>query len=281
MPRQISVLLVEDNPGDIRLIEDAFRSSSLVGVSAVASVQTLDDAVKVVRNRRPDVILLDLGLPDSSGLDTLVSLRATAPRTAIVVLTTQDDTLALRALQAGAQDFLTKGHIDADLLARSIRYAAERQALVDRLDGEHHRTRRQRERLLLEVLGGDRDTGVLRRFDRPRPLRERAPTSFRGLAARLAEAVTNWENRTLDLTAGGELRSIAEHLGALHASARDLVDLEEEAVRQHSPAAPIAERTQVEEAARSALLHMMGLVLNYYRTASQALDDLSEERHIS
>src|SRR5262249_45467525 len=75
----------------------------------------------------PDVVLLDLGLPDSDGLDTFLELRRHAPALPVVVLTgLADETLGARAVQEGAQDYLVKGQVEGRVLARAVRYAVER-----------------------------------------------------------------------------------------------------------------------------------------------------------
>jgi PAS domain S-box-containing protein len=119
----ISVLLVEDNPTDVLLTEEALADSHF----HIDSVERLDKALTLLASRRFDVVLLDLGLPDSQGLETLRALRVGNSHVAIVVLTGKDDeVLALQALQEGAQDYLAKGDIEAKSLRKTLRYAVER-----------------------------------------------------------------------------------------------------------------------------------------------------------
>src|ERR1700683_3850283 len=100
MNRAIQVLLVEDSPSDILLTEEALSASRF----QIQNSQRLCDALKALAAKHFDVILLDLGLPDSQGLDTLRTLRAKTSHVAVVVLTGKDDEkLALQALQEGAQ----------------------------------------------------------------------------------------------------------------------------------------------------------------------------------
>ena len=125
-PAVRSLLLVEDNPADAELIAE-YLDETAPGKLTLETVPTLAAAKSRLRERGIDLVLLDLSLPDATGLDTFHGLYAEAPDTPIVVLTGLDDgRLALRAMQAGAQDYLVKGQIDGELLLRSIRYAAER-----------------------------------------------------------------------------------------------------------------------------------------------------------
>jgi two-component system cell cycle sensor histidine kinase/response regulator CckA len=122
----LKVLLVEDNPGDARLIREM-----LLEVPQVRFELELADrlAKGLVRIRAGDIhaVLLDLGLPDSQGLETFVAVQAEASHVPIIVLTgLGDEALALRTVQEGAQDYLVKGQVDASQLERTIRYAVER-----------------------------------------------------------------------------------------------------------------------------------------------------------
>jgi diguanylate cyclase (GGDEF)-like protein/PAS domain S-box-containing protein len=122
----LDILLIEDNPGDARLIRELLLSSA--GTTYRLDTATrLSEATARLSQQSFAAILLDLTLPDSSGLDTVlrVSAVATAP---IIVLTGMDDeALALGAVRAGAQDYLIKSEVTSLLLSRAIYYAIERQ----------------------------------------------------------------------------------------------------------------------------------------------------------
>ena len=123
----IHVLLVEDNPGDARLIVELLRDVKAAAFEA-ETTSDLRSSVARLAGRGLDVVLLDLGLPDSQGLETFLRLKAGAGGTPIVVISGLDDErVALDAVRSGAQDYLVKGRIDSDVLARVIRYAIERQ----------------------------------------------------------------------------------------------------------------------------------------------------------
>jgi len=127
------VLLIEDNPGDADLVRlRLVESSSDVDVSCV---DRLSDGLAAVTEERPSVVLLDLNLPDSHGAETFRKLLSKAPGVPVVVLSGQDDEdLAVKAVHQGVQDYLVKGSFDSKQLARAMRYAIERQALLTSLD---------------------------------------------------------------------------------------------------------------------------------------------------
>ncbi|MBF0269582.1 MAG: EAL domain-containing protein [Alphaproteobacteria bacterium] len=130
--RPLRVLMVEDNPGDARLVR-VMLSESPVPFEASEAAR-LGDALQLLSQERFDVALLDLGLPDSLGLDTLKRVMAAAPGLPIVILTgNSDDRMALDALEQGAQDYLVKGWGGAEALQRAIRYAIERGRTEEKL----------------------------------------------------------------------------------------------------------------------------------------------------
>jgi PAS domain S-box-containing protein len=141
-PKVIRILLVEDSP------TVAFHIKGLLALSKesvfeVEHTPDLQSSLEKIADESIDVVLLDLGLPDSYGLDTFVKMHERAPDAAVVVFTGVDDEeVAFEALRQGAQDYLVKGHVDSPILIRAIRYAIERkQAEVSlRESEEQHRT---------------------------------------------------------------------------------------------------------------------------------------------
>jgi diguanylate cyclase (GGDEF)-like protein len=133
----LQILLVEDNPADARLTIEALSDSRLDCTVRVAP--STNDAVALLagEDELPDVVLLDLNLPDADGISGLAELRARAPLTPIVMLTgLADEAMAQAALEHGAQDYLFKNDVDHESLDRAIRYAIQRskaQAAVTRL----------------------------------------------------------------------------------------------------------------------------------------------------
>lgn len=129
----IQILLVEDNDIDARLTQDILAEWSLEEFS-ITHVTRLSDAFCYLARARFDAVLLDLSLPDGYGLSTVRQMHAANPTIAIIVLSgLNDQTLALQAVQNGAQDYLVKGEGPSEILARSIRYAIERKRAEQRL----------------------------------------------------------------------------------------------------------------------------------------------------
>jgi diguanylate cyclase (GGDEF)-like protein/PAS domain S-box-containing protein len=132
--RSIKVLLlVEDNPADVRLLREMFHEQNSLRTE-LTQVETMRAAEEHLAGCATDIILLDLGLPDAQGLESIRRARAVAPQVPLVVLTALDDeSMAAQALQAGAQDYLIKGQIDARGLLRALRYAVERKNMQEEL----------------------------------------------------------------------------------------------------------------------------------------------------
>lgn len=129
----IKVLLIEDNPGDVRLLQEYLRDVTTTQFN-MQQVENLALALKYLAQDSFDVILLDLSLPDSQGLETFVKIHSQTPSIPIVVLTGLDDeALVFKVMQAGAQDYLVKGQANGDLLTRAMRYAIERQRSEQRI----------------------------------------------------------------------------------------------------------------------------------------------------
>lgn len=127
------LLLVEDNFEYAGILQLVLRKQS-PGLFEIQHVSTLAQAYQVLANRQFDIILLDLTLPDSDGLDTIIQAHAHAPNTPIVVMTAlTDDKIVNQAIREGAQDYLIKGVPNGATLVRSLRYAIERNTTLAEL----------------------------------------------------------------------------------------------------------------------------------------------------
>lgn len=127
------LLVVEDDPGEARLLQRMLDRGD-PSAFAITHVTRLEEALGTVAVLPVDVILLDLFLPDSGGLETLIRMQAAAPHIPTIVLTGMDDEdLATRAVRVGAQDFVVKGKTGEGQLERAIRYAIERKRIEEEL----------------------------------------------------------------------------------------------------------------------------------------------------
>jgi len=134
-----TVLLVEDNPGDALLLRRMFREEGFRGMELIR-VEQMSEAEVCLAATAIDIVLLDLGLPDARGLEALRRARAASPHMPLVVLSgLDDDSVALQAMQEGAQDYLTKGQIEPRELLRAMRYAVERKTIEETLFAEKER----------------------------------------------------------------------------------------------------------------------------------------------
>lgn len=145
----IRLLLVEDSVAQARFIQQTLRDLSSPQPFDVAWVESLEDTLDHLAGSAVDLVLLDLVLPDSDGIDTFDAVHRARPEVPVIVLSgAGDESTALRAVGMGAQDYLTKSSMSPELLTRSIRYALERHrnlaalrrlALTDELTGVHNR----------------------------------------------------------------------------------------------------------------------------------------------
>jgi signal transduction histidine kinase len=151
----VNLLLLEDSPSDAFLVIQALKRVSHSAIT-VRHVESLGDAEALLRTEQFDAALLDLGLPDSEGVDSVKRLHASHPMLPIVVLTGMDDeAMALDALHSGADDYLVKGEADPKVLTRVLRYAIERrQMAAERRALERGLHEAQRHDSLLALAGG-------------------------------------------------------------------------------------------------------------------------------
>ena len=140
-PAKLRLLIVEDDIVDRKLLERLLAQSSL-GAHEIDYADCLSGALEMLHEYCFDVVLLDLGLPDSRGTESVIELQVHAPHVPIIVLSGLDDErTATTAVQKGVQDYLIKGQVDSTLLVRSIRYALERKKAERQLQVAEQRYR--------------------------------------------------------------------------------------------------------------------------------------------
>ena len=158
-PKNIRILLFEDNAADADLVAEYLDLSKLS--FEIVTAKRLAEGIELIKDQEFDVILLDLSLPDSSGIDTLKSVVAETEDEVVIILTGADDEgLSLEALQFGAQDYLCKDRLSGEVLRRSIRYAIERTNLVHKLEA-HNEDIKYREALLRQIFDANTDAMLI------------------------------------------------------------------------------------------------------------------------
>jgi len=263
----LCVLLVDDNPGDRDLACDRLEHAG--GIFDIRCAGSLREALDCLAESPVDIILLDLGLPDSQGIETFRRLQAAIPELPVVILTgAEDDAMARAALNAGAQDYLVKDWTDANLTGRSLRYAVERKRLQLQLERERRARELEREEASQQWLVGTPSTSVTARLFGQRPLREASPAAFeehlqqysRSIRLALDNRVTNTGHAVSE-----RMRSIAERMGSSLAGPRDIVDLHRAAMAALCEGANARQVEAYTDEGRLLLLELMGYLVTFYR----------------
>jgi DNA-binding NarL/FixJ family response regulator len=155
-----ALLLLEDNEADACFVMEMLQKADDPQLWQITRAQRLSTALELLSQTQFEVVLLDLSLPDSQGLDTLIRVREVALNSPIIVLTgINDRQISLQALGHGAQDYLVKGKITAAILTRVIRYAIERGRILQQLQAEVAERQRSEQTLRLIVEGTASVTG--------------------------------------------------------------------------------------------------------------------------
>jgi signal transduction histidine kinase len=132
--KTLQILVVEDNAGDVRLLREMLRGEK-AGSFEITHLMRMSDAEAHLAKGGVDITLLDMGLPDDHGLDTVRRARAAAPDTPLIILTGLDDeSLAAEAMTQGAQDYMIKGQIESRALPRALRHAIDRHRMQAETD---------------------------------------------------------------------------------------------------------------------------------------------------
>jgi len=259
------VLLVEDNPDDAELIRKNFEAAARARFR-IQHCDMLEAGLQELKqNPDVEVVLLDLNLPDSEGLDTLDKLRQQKFPVAIVVLTgEEDEELGRQAIQQGAQDFLVKGRFNEADLARSLQYAVER---VKRGELENKQA-------LEKEIGGYADysrppsSSVTAASFQIMTFREEFPEVYEKLRAKYIETIETAIEETLysvERKASSKLREMSEILIAHRAGPKDLVEIHANVLKEISKkAVKYGDRAMAVEG-RLVLLELMGNMMAAYR----------------
>jgi DNA-binding response OmpR family regulator len=255
----VNILLVEDNRADVRLVEECLAEFDPAGF-ALQSAPRLSAALEVLAHQSFDLMLLDLLLPDSEGLETFRAIFSRFPFLPVVVVTALDDKdTALATLREGAQDYLVKGQITPESLGRSVEYAMER-----------HRTLREELGSLCR-LSAPAGTPVSATLYGQRDLKGGDPAAFAELAESYARVVSrSLEEQAyrVEPSAPDDLQQMAQRLGHLWAGPRDVIELHTAVLQSLSSGANIKKIQALVREGRMLVLRLMGYLASYYRYQS-------------
>ncbi len=251
------ILLIEDNPGDVRLIQEMLRETG-EDLFEVTHADRLSGGLSLLDKGTFDLILLDLSLPDSCGLETFAKVHQQARDIPIVVMTGMNDlSLATKSLREGAQDYLVKEETQGDLLVRSIRYALERFSLLKELEESRRQAQEKKERdetmrnfQHYVALGGG--GGIARHL-------EALSQEYRAIVLQYVRALRINEDRPSD-----RVKTFAVQLAGFGCRARDLVHLHLGVLNEFSQKVTPAEERAFFNDARLVLVELMGNIMDIY-----------------
>lgn len=272
------VLLVEDNPGDARLFHELLSAPGQDAFD-VTQVSRLEEGLRYLDSEQVDVVVLDLSLPDSSGLETVKMAAEHAARynTPVVVLTGQSFAhQGVEAVQLGAQDYLIKSKLDDLLLSRSLRYAIERQQLLNALERERERRQQAEELAQLEKLSGPSTAQITARSYGIVSIRESAPETFAELVNEyrtLVEETIEEHALKVDRNVSGKIHDLVQDLGVLGATPRDVTEIHVAAIKQCKSGANFRKATTITEEGRMILIEVLGNLATYYRAFFKPTDN--------
>lgn len=266
--RELTVLLIEDDPSWALLVCEMLQSSS--DLARLVQSSTMREGLAALGREAVDLVLLDLNLPDSSGLSTLALLRERWPDLPVVVLTdVSGEEHGISSVRMGAEDYLRKSEVQAPLLCRVIRHAVERHHLRHLLD----EAKRNREVCLVARFACPLPVADIAQTDTEAGLREKQPEEFARLAHTYREllerSVEEQIYRTPNLVSA-RVPELAVDLGRLRSGPRDVMELHMTALNEamHGRSRPRSQALL--EEGRILVLNLMGHLAGYYRLGSRA-----------
>lgn len=263
----LHILLIEDDPGDAAYLQEILPTEERVRLD-LTWVDRLQAGLERLSENDVDVVLLDLGLPDSDGLETLEKVYAYAPNVPVVVLTGDtDQERGVHAMKQGAEDYLVKSQVDRPLLIRTLRYAVERMRLRDALHEARQREQHARELLGLERSFGTTTTVTAQALGIA-PLRLSTPDTFLEFVQSYGVLMDKrLEERTykVEHDIAGGLRVLARRLGRLKAGPRDVIELHTTTLKNKDENAPLLRAQAYAREGHLMILELMGYLVSFYR----------------
>lgn len=285
------ILVVEDDKGFAVLLRELFAEQKLD--SELVHAERLATALECVRNEVEtfDLILLDLGLPDSTGIETFGKLHdavrskaqfSMVPPAPIMVLTGLDDPeVGLRTVRLGAQDYFVKKATNSIPLARAVRFAIERTHATRKVEVQQHQEQQTREMESIERLSATAPTSVTARLYSGQSLREIAEEEFTHIVREYGDVLSQrFEERLFKVDHGcaESLEALGNRLGYLKASPRDVLEVHCIALKARTERVTLEKATVFIEEGRLAVLQLMGYLAACYRNYYTRTPNLSRAR---
>lgn len=274
----LHLLHIEDNPVDVKLVQSLLEETH-TNDWEVVHVDRLEQAKEKLATDNFEVILLDLILPDSEGLDTLIGIREVSLNIPVVIASGLDDeNMCIDMLRHGAQDYLVKGNFNGDLLRRTLHHAFERSRLQSQLEEAQRRNKRENEYNTMARFIKSRGTDITAEMYGRMPLCKQAPEQYQelvGLYSQLLDLRIDEQLYKGEKNSSQNLQALAEHLGLLRVGPRDVVDIHTKALEFETVGVSGMREDAYIEEGRLLLLELMGWLASYYR--NYAMGDLKSE----
>ena len=268
------VLLIEDNPLNIKLIEELLwcddNEENNKKIFNVTSCKDIKTATQKLNQNQFDVILLDLLLPDSEGLNTLTTIRELANNIPIVIQTaSNDETLMVKCFQMGVHGYLRKINLDRNILIYAIELAFQRQGYIDQVKAIEQQKQQEVEIKGLEQFNNSfASTNITSRMFGSQPIRESIPDIFQELVedyGKLLDLALEQNAYRVEHNINEQLISLAEKLGFFKATPRDVVAIHTNALKlKNKNVLPAKAQAYIVEG-RLMVLELMGYLTSYYR----------------
>ena len=269
------VLLIEDKIKNVKLLQDLLSKSQYSSLAKgltflITSTDTLKESFGLLQDDQFDVILLNLDLPDSQGLNTLIKLREAVPNTPIIVeMDGQNEGAVVKSFQLGADGYLQIKNLDSNLLVYEIRLGIERQKYRAKINQQQQEISQAQEFANLDsLIKSSGETSVTARLFGAYPLQESLPDVFDELVetyGKLLELSLEQRIYKVDYNISEKLRNLGEKLGFLKASPRDTIEIHTKVLKEKSKDASVAKAQAYVVEGRLMILELMGYLASFYR----------------
>jgi DNA-binding NarL/FixJ family response regulator len=262
-----------DNLACIELIERLLSQSNLCSLArglsfTLTKVDSLAKGINALQEHSFDVMVVDLLLPDSRGIPTLVQLREQFPTIPMIVqIENPDENLIVQSMQLGADGYLYPESLDCNLLIYQIRLAIERQHYIANLEKQHQQKQQELEFKEFEHLAYS-NTSITARMFGSELLRESLPELFAELVTnygQLLELSLEQKAYKVEYDISDKLRTLGNKLGFLKASPRDVVEIHTTTIREKNQDVTLAKAQAYVSEGRLMILELMGYLASFYR----------------